>query len=502
MYAKIQSLKRQGFNRSDIADMLKLTRKTVSKYFKMNEAEFKRYHFDMIQRDKILDDYKIDILDVYRINEYKPLNMASVFDYMEEKYGEIPCTERTLRNYINTLIDLGELELKESVRMYNKVPQLPYGKQMQLDFGQYKTKSGLMVYIFAAVLSASRYKYIAFQTTPFTTLDVIHLLLDCFDFFQGVPVELVIDQDKLLVVSENQGDIIYTKKFQYFIDEIQLKMYVCRKADPESKGKIEHVIKYVKHNFFGTRDFSEIDEAKKGLASWLKRRANGKLSQATGRIPHDLITEERKSLRPLANSIFRKDYIACRDDRSVSEHSFISVNASLYSVPNKYRNRTVAIYTTTDMLFVFDPIQNHEIARHTLSSIPGKKIKNHEHFRQKESTASTLKQQVLDMFAMPGWKKFAEKNAKTFSRYIRDQCLDAQRFFTSETDAQVLEKAIEYCLANKTYSYANLRDTYQYFQVQSNQPEQGDASANPLFIEKKHLDVKKRDIQVYQSLLN
>jgi orotate phosphoribosyltransferase-like protein len=40
MYAKIQSLKRQGFNRSDIADKLKLTRKTVGKYFKMNEAEF------------------------------------------------------------------------------------------------------------------------------------------------------------------------------------------------------------------------------------------------------------------------------------------------------------------------------------------------------------------------------------------------------------------------------------------------------------------------------
>jgi hypothetical protein len=41
MYAKIQSLKRQGLNRSDIADKLKLTRKTVGKYFKMNEAEFK-----------------------------------------------------------------------------------------------------------------------------------------------------------------------------------------------------------------------------------------------------------------------------------------------------------------------------------------------------------------------------------------------------------------------------------------------------------------------------
>ena len=105
--------------------------------------------------------------------------------------------------------------------------ELPYGKQLQIDFGEYRTKSGLKLYIFAAVLSASRYKYATLQDRPFTTLDLIHHLLDCFEYLGGIPEEIVIDQDKVMVVSENRGDIIYTKDFKQLIEEMDLKMYVC-----------------------------------------------------------------------------------------------------------------------------------------------------------------------------------------------------------------------------------------------------------------------------------
>jgi transposase len=104
--------------------------------------------------------------------------------------------------------------LEETGRLYAKVPELPFGKQMQLDFGQYRCRSGLRLYIFAALLSASRYKYVIFQGRPFRTLDVIQHLLDALDYFGSRPEELVIDQDRLMVVSENAGDIVCTKEFQ------------------------------------------------------------------------------------------------------------------------------------------------------------------------------------------------------------------------------------------------------------------------------------------------
>ena len=123
----------------------------------------------------------------------------------------MPATERSFRNYISYLVETEHLKLNNHKRIYSPVAELPYGKQLQIDFGEYRTQKGLKLYIFAAVLSASRYKYSALQDRPFTTLDLIHHLLDCFEYLGEIPEELVIDQDKVMVISENRGDIIYTK---------------------------------------------------------------------------------------------------------------------------------------------------------------------------------------------------------------------------------------------------------------------------------------------------
>ena len=306
MYRKIQNFKRQGYSRKEIVTVAGKDPKTVAKYYRMDERGFRAYRREHMFRDKVLEEYEKDILEVYEKNEFAKLNMSSVYDYLEERYGELSGNEQTLRNYIGYLIQADKLRLNEKIRTYTKVPELPFGKQMQLDFGHYTCRSGLKLFIFAAVLSASRYKYVIFQEHPFKTKEVIDHLLNCFDYFGGVPEELVIDQDSLMVVSENAGDIIYTDDFRYFIEEQDIRMYVCRKSDPETKGKIENVIKYVKYNFFNTRDFLNIVEANESVIEWLKRRANGKISQATKQIPALLIKHEREHLRPVRNSIFRK----------------------------------------------------------------------------------------------------------------------------------------------------------------------------------------------------
>lgn len=184
-----------------------------------------------------------------------------------------------------------------------------------------------------AVLSASRYKYIMFQAHPFQTKDVIQYLLDCFDFFGGIPAEMVIDQDKLLVVSENRGDIIFTKDFKNFIEEMGIGIHLCRKADPESKGKVENTVKYVKRNFLEVRDFSSAEEANADVLKWLERRANGKISQATRQIPSVMIEKEREKLKPLVNSIFRKNSLIGREDRNVDDKGRISIKIFFSSVP-------------------------------------------------------------------------------------------------------------------------------------------------------------------------
>ncbi len=176
-----------------------------------------------------------------------------MYDYLEEISGPLPVAERSLRNYIRYLTETDQLRYNINTRGYYPVCDPPHGRQIQIDFGEYRTRCGMKLYIFAAVLSVSRYKYYALQERAFTSMDLINHLLDCFEHIAGIPGEIVTDQDKTMVVSENKGDIIYTEKVKYFIEEMGMRMYVCRKNDPESKGKIENAIQYIKNNILSVR---------------------------------------------------------------------------------------------------------------------------------------------------------------------------------------------------------------------------------------------------------
>jgi len=504
MYKKIQTFKRQGYSSNKIAEELEINRRTASKYYKMEEEDFREYRADHLFRDRAFSEYGEDIWEVYAKNDFLKLNISSVYDYLEERYGDLPGNEKTLRNFISYLLQTEKLTLSKNKRTYTKVPELPFGKQMQLDFGQYTCKSGLKLFIFAAVLSASRYKYVTFQDHPFKTKEVINHLLSCFDYYGGKPKELVIDQDSLMVVSENAGDIIYTADFKLFIEEQGIRMYVCRASDPESKGKIENVIKYVKYNFFNTRDFLNIEEANKSVFKWLKRRANGKISQATKQIPAILIESERKHLKEVRNSIFRKKSLLGREERQVNAKDYISVNACEYQVAPKYRNKTVEVYITRHKVFVFDLYTAEEIAEYDLSLIPGKKIGKREFKREKSKTAKELKEQVSSMVEGENWNQFTAKNFKAFSRYVRDQCVEAKKyFFDKDIEISILNKALKYCLENETLSFANLKDTYIFFK---HEHEREDLAILTLSTDyqggHEPLKVMARDLSVYKKIIS
>ncbi len=504
MYRQIQSFKRQGHSKRDIAAKLNIDPKTVAKYYQMAEEKYGAYRRQHLFRNKAFDEYEQEIEEVYAKNDCQRLNMASVYDYLEERFGELPGNEQTLRNFIGYLKESNKLTLNENMRVYKSVPELPFGRQMQLDFGQYRCRSGLKLFIFAALLSASRYKHVVFQGGPFKTGDVIRHLLNCYDYFGGVPRELVIDQDKLMVVSENVGDIIYTRDFKYFIEEQDIGMYVCRKADPETKGKIENLVKYVKNNFFNTRNFQNVEEANASILRWLERRANGKISQATKQIPAVVIAIERARLRPLRNSLFRKDSILGREERTANEKACISVNACWYQLPSKYRNKTVEIYLTREKLFVFDLVRGAEIVAYEVSLIPGKIVSNRAYSREKEKTVQELKNHVVGMFREKSWKRFTERNFKAFPRYVRDQCVVARKYFgDKDIETAVLNRALEYCLTNDTLSFANLNDTYRYFKRQHEVPS---PKNQPLSLGYSHrhepIEIRERDLTEYNQFVS
>jgi hypothetical protein len=56
--------------------------------------------------------------------------------------------------------------------------------------------------------------------------------------------------------------------------EQAFSLHFCRKADPESKGKVENLIKYVKQNFLYNRPYHNIETLNDEAMGWLGRTAN------------------------------------------------------------------------------------------------------------------------------------------------------------------------------------------------------------------------------------
>ena len=168
MYQKIQTLKRQGYSKSKITQTLDIDPKATARYYPMSETEFEIYLKKQMFRQKGFGDYEKAILEVYEKNEGKRLNMAAVYDHLEEGYGALPGNEQTLRNFIRYLIQTNKLQFHESARIYQKVPEMPFGKQMQLDFGQYRMDSGLT---FTSL--RPYFRPAATATSPFRTIPFI-----------------------------------------------------------------------------------------------------------------------------------------------------------------------------------------------------------------------------------------------------------------------------------------------------------------------------------------
>ena len=113
----------------------------------------------------------------------------------------------------------------------------PYGQKAQVDFGEawMRKENGISIkiYFFAHELA--------------------------FQFWQGKPRKIIYDQDKIFTHREDLGDYILTKAFHTFVKEQNFQPVFCRKAAPESKGKIENVVKYEKKNFFYGRTSHNIE---------------------------------------------------------------------------------------------------------------------------------------------------------------------------------------------------------------------------------------------------
>ncbi|UCZ54862.1 IS21 family transposase [Bacillus shivajii] len=515
MYMEIQQLLKQGFSKVKVAQKLGVSRTTVYSYLKKSPSDMHEWMLQQKGRAKKLDPYKDVILSW--LEKHRDMSASQVLDWLQEQHGVEDVAESTVRSYVRELRNEYNIPKESVPRTYEAIPDPPLGDQMQVDFGQTNQQSSngnsVKLRFIAFVMSNSRYKYKEWLDRPFTTRDVIRAHENAFQYFEGITREIVYDQDALLVVSENGGDVILTKEFQAYKEERKLNMWVCRKADPESKGKIENVVGYIKSNFAKHRVFHGIDKWNEDGLAWLERTGNYKVHNTTKKRPIEVFLLEKQHLRPISspiNSFPIDNQCSSSISRKVRKDNTIYYQSNRYSVPlgTFEKNPTVTVSILENNQIVICDIATGEVlAKHPLSSEKGKLIQDRQHTRDRTKGIDSFIESIVEQFDDNELAfSFLQGVRTAYPRYIRDQLQIISKVL-KKNDRKIVNCALMECVKQKLFCATDFSDMVQYLDRQRplniTLPQQTNR-IKPLYEESESLMSVKpatRDIKEYVSVL-
>jgi transposase len=468
LFIEIHQLKDQGFKIASIAKKLGISRNTVYKFLKMTFNEASDWVISSQNRHKKLDPYRDQILSW--LKEHPDLSSAQVEDWLKEHHPQLAVGGSTVRGYISEMREFYHIPKVIRIRDHEAVEELPMGQQVQVDWGEItvkkQDKTFVKLYFITFVLSHSRFKYVEWQDRPFTTRDTIRCHEKAFQFFGGVPKEIVYDQDHLITVSENAGDIILTGDFQSYKQERRFRIYLCRKADPQSKGKVENVVKFVKMNFAKNRVFPNLDAWNEKCLAWLKRTGNYNVHHTTKKRPVEVHALEKQHLKPVSSLFSYENNLGSSITRTVHKDNIIKYKSNRYSVPlGTYRPRgdnKVYLEVKGEELIIRGDLQGEVLAKHTLSHGKGELIKNRQHSKDRSKGIQAYKETIVRQFEdQEKAQKFINEVAQLYPRYIRDQ-LQTIQYVISHFRSEI-EEALAICIENQLWSANDFRDVALHF---------------------------------------
>lgn len=497
MYSKIQTMKSEGFSQRKAAKILGIHRRTVKKYWEMTPNEFQETILEPAKKSS-LEQHKELILSWLR--NYKEVTAAQIYDWLKDKYS-LELAENSVRRYVRILRMEYDIKPGDNDREYEAIQDPPLGLQMQVDIGtisveNIRTRRYQKLYCIGFVLSNSRYKYGVWFSEPPNAQDMVNAIRSCFEWMGGKPKELVFDQDRLIAVNENYGEIIYTKEFEAFRQNEKLAVYLCRKADPPSKGRIEAVVKFFKYNFARYRQYSEKWFWDEEFEKWLHRTGNAKKHSITKKIPAEVFEIERGYLTPVSYDIKNSDSNILL--RKIRKDNTVMYEGNRYTVPTGSFgvHEDVQLEIKGNELLIYTAFGDLLLARHKVSFEKGRLIQNNDHLRNKDIKIGEIKEALKAKFSsteMAGI--FLDKIHAEKRRYVRDQFLLIENTIASYSP-EAVEIALQYCLTNELYSAVDFRDAVIHFSKNAKKP--GQETVDNHGAERRiipNVEVAKRDLQ-------
>jgi transposase len=388
-----------GLSERKIAKQSGVSRNTVNKYLNMPETAIATGMADTA-RNKKLDEYRAYIIQLLQI--YPGLSAVKVLRKLKAKVTNLAVSDRSVRRYIQTLRQT--ISFKQA-RYYEPVLDMIPGEQCQVDGGELRgvMVSGVetTVYLTIFVLSYSRLMHVSVSSRPINTETLIQHHDAAFRYFGGMPQECVYDQTKLVVISEIFRELTLNQRFHQYATAVGFHIRACEGYDPESKGKVEAGVKYVKRNGLYGEAFANWHELERYLADWLDNTANQRLHGSTRQQPraHYEQAEKAAMLPYLTPSCIQASSAESIVTRNSGKTGLIAWQGNKYSVPMAYQGSRVGVVNHNGQLRISDLPTGELIAEHLIRLEQGQTIKNTDHYRDKAQRIATLEadiQQLLD----------------------------------------------------------------------------------------------------------
>ena len=376
----IRELHAQGLNISEISDKTGYDRKTVKKYLNLTSIPEPKQRK---KKESKLDNYKDYILQ--KLHE-GPFTAARLFREIQEMGFTGRCT--IVKDFVRKVKP--EYGVQTTYR-YETKP----GVESQVDWSEFgkveidgKT---LKLYCFNMILGYSRMRYIEF-TLSIDVYALIQCHLNAFRYFGGYTEKILYDNMKQIVIKRAMisTESEWNSKFKDFIEHYGFLPHLCRPYRPQTKGKIENNVGYVRRDFFLGRNFSSFSDINSQALTWLKR-VNSEVHGTTHEIPL-----ERLKVEGLKTLTGVTEYIIIREEkRTISKDCFISYLGNFYSVPYRFAGREATLQIIGGKFKVI--VGGEQVCEHEILAGRARVSRVKEHFKgllseiQKENKAAMNK---------------------------------------------------------------------------------------------------------------
>lgn len=190
---------------------------------------------------------------------------------------------------------------------------------------------------------------------------------------------------------------------------------MCRPYRPQTKGKIENTIGYVKRDLFLGAKFSSLENLNDQALEWLDR-VNSSVHGTTHEIPLERYKEENLILSDQVPPY----KVVKIETRKVSKDCYVSYNGNKYSIPYRFAGRIAELHISDGKFQV--NIDNECICEHEI--LPGncRVIRKKEHFQGllseilKENSVCRNNSQLPIRFSSPEVEKRSLEVYEAFSR--------------------------------------------------------------------------------------